>query len=584
MDAITTGAAGRSGARPVDGAAWPLLLERVLGAFEDAVLVTEAGPLDEPGPRIVYVNDAFSAMTGYSHDEVLGRSCRFLQGPQTDPAARRAIRAGLEVAERVRVELVNYRKDGSSFWVELLISPLRDADGTVTHFVSVQRETTPRKTAELDLERRLHRSELTGLLNRTGLEREIAGVLQAGRSRSTAVVLFDLAGLRNVNYAQGRKGGDELLLEVAARLQRVAGSQAVVAHLSGGEFGLLLRDATVLSVVRICERVRRALLTPVSVLGTEVTLAVSGGASMTSESSTVASLLREADVARRVAAAAGGSRYEFYEPQMGREIEHRLDIDQAVRRAPHNDGLLLHHQPVVDLVDGVPGHVEALVRWDRPGHGFISPASFIPIAEASGAIVPVGAWVLRQACRQAASWQSELPGVGVAVNLSPRQFAGPDLAAEVARALDGLPPQLLTLEVTEGALVVDPQAAAAQLGRLTAIGVRVALDDFGTGYSSLAYLKRLPVNSVKIDKVFVDGVEHDAGDRAIVRAVLALASDLGLQVVAEGVETQSQRAALLDLGCRFAQGYLFSRPVPARELAQACQGALRAAQSSTRDR
>ncbi len=247
-------AAGMSAGASVDEAAWSPLLERVLAVFEDAVLVTEAGPLDEPGPRIVYANAAFCAMTGYSHDEVLGRSCRFLQGPQTDPAARRALRAGLEAAQRVHVELLNYRKDGSSFWVELLVSPLRDADGTVTHFVSVQRETTSRKTAELDLQRRVHESELTGLPNRAGFEREIAEALQTTGSGPAAVVLFDIAGLRNINYTLGRKGGDELLLEVAARLGQVTGHNAVVAQLSGGEFGLLLRDATVPSIVHTCER------------------------------------------------------------------------------------------------------------------------------------------------------------------------------------------------------------------------------------------------------------------------------------------------------------------------------------------
>ncbi len=553
---------------------WSSLLDQVVTAFEDAVLVTEARPLDEPGPRIVYANDAFSAMTGYRRDEVLGRSCRFLQGPATSADARRVIREALEASERVRAELLNYRKDGSTFWNEVLISPLRDESGTVTHFVSVQRDTTARKAAEVDLQRRLLRSDVTGLANRAGLEAELERALQDTESRPCALVLFDVAGLRNINYTHGRKGGDHVLLEVAARLQRIAVEEATVAQLAGGEFGLLLRDATVPSVVRLCEYVRRALFRPVEVLGTQLTLAISGGVALSTGASTASSLLREADVARRVAATAGVGRYEFFEPEMGRALEQHMDIDQGLRCAVGNGELVLHHQPVVRLRDGGTTHAEALVRWNRPGQGFISPASFIPVAESSGAIVPVGTWVLQEACRQAAAWQSALPDIGVAVNLSPRQFAGPDLATDVVRALDGLPPELLTLEVTEGALLQDPSAAAQQLHRLAATGIRVALDDFGTGFSSLAYLKRLPVHTIKVDKTFVDGIQHDPGDRAIVRAVLGLAGDLGLDVVAEGVETADQREALLELGCTRAQGYLFSRPVPASDLAVACRAAL----------
>jgi diguanylate cyclase (GGDEF)-like protein len=477
----------------------------------------------------------------------------------------------------VLVELVNYRKDGTPFWTELLITPLCADDGTVTHFVSVQRNTTARKHAEFVLRQELLVSELTGLLNRTGFEQAIEQALALDAAQPPAVVLFDVAGLRNVNYTFGRKGGDEVLVEHAARLRHIAADGVTVGQLAGGEFGVLMEGATTPAVVALCERARRALLAPVTVLGTEISLDVSGGVVVADRSATAASLLREADLARRVAAAAGDGHYELYEPGMGQALAQRLDIDQGVRRAVDRGELLLHHQPVVDLFDGTATHAEALVRWDRPGHGPMSPASFIPIAEATGAILPVGTWVLSEACVQASGWQSVLPGVGVAVNLSPRQFAGRDLASDVARALDGLAPQLLTVEVTEGALVADPAAAAEQLERLAGTGVRIALDDFGTGYSSLAYLKRLPVHTVKIDKVFVDGVESDTGDRAIVRAVLALARDLGLHVIAEGVETPRQRDALLALGCTWAQGYLFSRPVSLDRLQQACGDAERVA-------
>jgi diguanylate cyclase (GGDEF)-like protein/PAS domain S-box-containing protein len=543
------------------------LLKRVLATLEDVVIVCEARPLDEPGPRVIYVNEAFTAMTGFAPGDILGGSPRLLQGSGTDRAELDEIRAAMEAGRPTRVELVNYRRDGSPFWVELLITPIRDDSGAATHFVSVQRETTARKIAELELARRLHCSELTGLLNRAGLQHAITRELANSQHRSSpAVVVFDVAGLRDLNHTLGRSGGDEVLVAVAERLRRVGGSAAAVAQLAGGEFGLLLCDATPASIVSLCERIRRALFAPVRVSGIELSLKVSGGAARAVAASSASTLLREADIARRIARAAGAGRYVLYEPSMGRELECRLDLEQGLRRAAQNGELLLHYQPIVGLRDGEPHHVEALVRWDRPGHGRVSPADFIPVAESSGAIVPLGAWVLEQACREARRWQQQMPGLGVAVNLSPRQLADPDLLQDVLRSLDGLSAHLLTLEFTEGALVADPAAAAQQLRRLARKGIRIALDDFGTGYSSLAYLKRLPVHSLKIDKTFVDGIESDTGDRAIVRAVLALGGELGLEVVAEGVETPAQRRALLDLGCTIAQGYMFSRPRPAAEL------------------
>ncbi len=552
---------------PTESPALHALLERVLGTLDDVIIICEARPLDEPGPRVVYVNEAFTAMTGFAPEDILGGSPRLLQGPETDRGALDELRDALEAGRPTRVELLNYRRDGSPFWVELLISPMLDHCGAPTHFVSVQRETTARKTAELQLARRLHSSELTGLLNRAGLEHAITRELADSRRHSPpAVLVFDVAGLRDLNHTLGRAGGDEVLVRVAERLRRVGGDVTAVAQLDGGEFGLLLCDATPATIVSLCERIRRALLAPVRVSGTEVSLNVSGGAAQAVGASSTSALLREADIARRIARAAGPGRYDVYQPAMGREVERRMDFEQGLRRAVPNGELLLHHQPVVGLRDGEPHHVEALVRWDRPGHGRVSPADFIPVAESSGAIVPLGVWVLEQACREAEHWQQQLSGLGVAVNLSPRQLADPDLLDDAVRALGGLPSQLLTLEITEGALMADPEAASQQLRRLAKRGIRVALDDFGTGYSSLAYLKSLPVHCLKIDKTFVDGIESDTGDRAIVRAVLALGSDLGLDVVAEGVETPGQRQALLDLGCTLAQGYLFSRPVPAEQL------------------
>jgi len=549
----------------------------VLATIEDALLVTESGPLDEPGPRVVYVNEAFTRMTGFTAADMVGRSPRVLQGEQTDRDSLDRLRRALEAQRPVRVELVNYRRDGGKFWVELLVCPVRDDRNVVTHFVSVQRDTTDRKRAEVELAGRLLRDDVTGLLNRAGFVAEIERVLAERRSGSPApaVVLFDVQGLRQLNYRFGREVGDQVLVEVGRRLRAVAAEDAVVAQLAGGEFALLLRETPAAQVVSLCERVSRALLAPLRLPGAEFALVVNGGVAVDGAGSTAASLLREADVARRAALSAGPGRYEFYEPAMGQLLDRRLDLDLGLRGAVRNGELLLHHQLIVDLRTGVASRAEALLRWDRPGHGLVGPAEFIPVAEETGAIGSIGAWVLKQACRQAADWQVQLPGIGVAVNLSPLQLADPDLLEDVLRALDqGLEPGLLLLEVTEGALVSAPEAASAALRRLRNRGVRVALDDFGTGYSSLAYLARLPVDLIKIDKSFVDGVEHDPVARAVIQAVLTLTGALGLAVVAEGVETQAQRAALLELGCHQAQGFLFARPQPAAGLPAAAEQAL----------
>ncbi len=549
----------------------------MLATIEDALLVTESGPLDEPGPRVVYVNEAFTRMTGFTAADMVGRSPRVLQGEQTDRDSLDRLRRALEAQRPVRVELVNYRRDGGKFWVELLVCPVRDDRNVVTHFVSVQRDTTDRKRAEVELAGRLLRDDVTGLLNRAGFVAEIERVLAERRSGSPApaVVLFDVQGLRQLNYRFGREVGDQVLVEVGRRLRAVAAEDAVVAQLAGGEFALLLRETPAAQVVSLCERVSRALLAPLRLPGAEFALVVNGGVAVDGAGSTAASLLREADVARRAALSAGPGRYEFYEPAMGQLLDRRLDLDLGLRGAVRNGELLLHHQLIVDLRTGVASRAEALLRWDRPGHGLVGPAEFIPVAEETGAIGSIGAWVLKQACRQAADWQVQLPGIGVAVNLSPLQLADPDLLEDVLRALDqGLEPGLLLLEVTEGALVSAPEAASAALRRLRNRGVRVALDDFGTGYSSLAYLARLPVDLIKIDKSFVDGVEHDPVARAVIQAVLTLTGALGLAVVAEGVETQAQRAALLELGCHQAQGFLFARPQPAAGLPAAAEQAL----------
>jgi len=279
-------------------------------------------------------------------------------------------------------------------------------------------------------------------------------------------------------------------------------------------------------------------------------------------------VLRDADIAMYRAKAAGGADYALFDPAMQAALTTRVVLERDLRGALDRGEFALHHQPIVELATGRIAEVEALVRWHHPARGLVSPAAFIPLAEETGLIVPLGRWVLGEACRQARAWADAGTPVAVAVNLTAREFQRPDLAGEVAAVLaaTGLAPELLRLEITESLAMRDAAATVATLVALRDLGVQIAIDDFGTGYSSLAYLKRLPVDTLKIDKAFVDGLGSDAGDTAIAAAIVALGHTLGLRVIAEGVETAAQAAALRDLGCDFAQGYHFARPLPATEV------------------
>ncbi len=537
------------------------LATTVLEQVGDAVLVTDTAM--DPGPRILYVNPAFTALTGWRLHEVVGRTPRLLRAPDSEPEAVRRVRAAMVAGRPVRAVLMDRRRDGRPLQVEVDVRPVLGASGLATHFVTVQREVREPRTRSSRFS-----DPLTGLLNRAGVERALTGhVRAAGRAGPPAVLMVcDVRGLRRVNSSYGRVAGDLVLQELGRRLVSLA-PDAQVGRLDDAEFALLFDRASLGELVTVAERLRRVMLTPVRLGSRDLTLSVSCGMTQVGSDSDAATALREADLALRAAKDRGGATYEFYEPDMAARQQRQLELEQDLREALPRAELLLEHQPIVDLADRRLTGAEALVRWQHGG-GMMPPADFIPTAEHSGLILPIGSWVLHEACRQAAGWQHRLPGVGVSVNLSARQLAYPGLVPDVERALDvGLDPALLTLEITESALLEDPDAATTVLRRLRQRGVRLALDDFGTGFSSLSYLTRLPVHSIKIDKEFVDGVGTDSPARAVVRAVVTLAREVGgLRVVAEGVETAQQCDVLRELGCHAGQGFLFARPGPVEDL------------------
>jgi diguanylate cyclase (GGDEF)-like protein len=430
-----------------------------------------------------------------------------------------------------------------------------------------------RYASALELAHQAVHDALTGLPNRLQVAERLEQAL--ARSAETgfdvAVLFVDLDRFKLVNDGRGHAAGDELLVAVAERLRRVVRSGDIVARFGGDEFVVVCEDQTAaFEASLVAGRIIDALREPVVVDGQEIFLSASIGIAMADGTGTPESLLRDADAAMYRAKAKGRSRSEFFDTTMRTEALDHLEIQSALHRALERDELRVFYQPIVDLASGVVSGVEALVRWQHPQHGLVSPGSFIPLAEETGLIVPIGAWVLDQATAQLARWREQSWGrsLTVNVNLSARQLRQADLIPGLMTSLlaSGTDPSQLCLELTETAFMEDARSHREVLDGIRGLGVRLAIDDFGTGYSSLTYLKQLPVSVLKIDQAFVRGLGKDASDTAIVRSVIDLAHALGLVVVAEGVEDADQVAHLRRLGCDRAQGYFFARPQPAEEL------------------
>ena len=420
-----------------------------------------------------------------------------------------------------------------------------------------------------------HYDAITGLPNRNLLHDRLGQVLlQTQRNREQMAVMFlDLDRFKNINDTLGHAVGDELLRHVAQRLSMTLRASDTLARLGGDEFVVVLpRLNNRLQAQTVAEKLIEALQAPIVVDGHALHISTSIGICLCPDDGTdMAILLRNADTAMYQAKSSGRNTFRFYTERMNLEADRRYRIESALRVGLHDDELMLYFQPLVDMRSGQVYGAEALVRWQSRLLGMVQPDQFISVAEETDLIVQLDSWVLRQACQQGALWHRALGRDWlVAVNLSARQFRRPDLVAFVAEVLadTGLPPHLLELEITESTLMHNVDEVIQRLDALVRLGVRLAIDDFGTGYSSLAYLKRFPVQKLKIDQSFVRGLVGDGNDAAIVKTVIALADVLGLDLLAEGVETPAQLASLQQLGCHCFQGYLFSRPLPATDFAE----------------
>lgn len=556
-----------------------MLLEGSIARLNDIVIITEAAPFRAPGPRIVFVNEAFERRTGYTRAEVIGQTPRILQGPETQRAELDRIRAGLEQWERVRVDLVNYTKSGEPYWVDLDVSPVWDDSRRLTHWVAVGRDITERKTAEAKIQYLAFYDPLTTLPNRQLLLdrlHEAVGEGGSGTGREGALMFIDLDNFKVLNDTLGHQKGDLLLQQVAKRLRGAVAKGDLVARLGGDEFVVLLENtpekplAPETAAQAVSQRILAALGEPYVLPGYLHHSTCSIGVTLfEGAGNSVSELLKQADLAMYQAKAAGRNAVRFFDPEMQAVATANAALATDLRQAWRENQLRIEYQPQVGP-DGQMVGVEALLRWEHPERGTVHPAQFIPTAEETSLIVPIGQWVLEAACAQLAAWagRRSRAHLSIAVNVSVRQFRHPDFVDHVMGLVrsNGIAPGRLKLELTESLLVDGLDLTVARMRKLRDVGVGLSVDDFGIGYSALSYLKLLPLDELKIDREFVKDILEDSNDAAIASTIIGLGRSLGLQVIAEGVETEEQRAFLARQGCQRYQGYLYCKPLPIEAL------------------
>ncbi|MGE4447369.1 MAG: EAL domain-containing protein [Azospira sp.] len=550
------------------------LAAKVFDTSNEAFLVTDADN------NIRSVNRAFCETTGYSAEEVLGRNPRLLSSGHHDKTFYRQMWEALNSQGYWQGEIYDRRKSGEIYPKWTRINVVKDDQGRVVNHVAVFSDISDRKALEERLQFLAQHDHLTGLPNRNllrlRLEQAVESAMERGAGGINPVaLLLDLDHFKTINDSLGHHAGDQLLRTVVKRLKNILRESSTLCRQGGDEFLIVLPQAQDLArVSRAAETVLAALATPFEVDGHPLSITGSIGISLApDDGSDFDTLLKKADTALVHAKQSGRNAYRFFTEAMNVSTLERLTLQQRLHQALERQELVLYYQPQLDLASGRVVGVEALLRWRTP-EGLVPPGKFIPLAEETGLIVPMGAWVIQEACRQARTWlDAGLPPMTMAVNLSPLQFHRDNLLITVGDALSAasLPAASLELELTESILIQDAEATLATLKAMNAMGVLLSIDDFGTGYSSLAYLKRFTVDKLKIDQSFVRDITSDGDSAAIVRAVVQMASSLKLKTIAEGVETESQAAALRATGCDEVQGYLYARPMPAAE----CEAYLR---------
>jgi len=546
-----------------------LLAASVFDASREGILITDREQ------RILRVNAAFTRLTGYAETELLGMTPKLLQSGHQSPEFYAALWRDLKRLGQWQGEVLDRRRDGQIIPVLLSISVVKDAGGDVLHYVALHTDISRIKESEARLEHQARHDHLTGLANRLMLHLRLEHALSRARRENShlALLMLDLDRFKDVNDSFGHLMGDALLCQVAERLIGRVRNADTVSRLGGDEFTVLLENIeNPAEAARVADDLIRELSEPVRLPnGNEVVVGATVGIAIYPEhGASEEALLQGADAALYQAKSEGRGHYRFFSDSLTQAARERIELETRLRRAVAQDELRLHFQPQFDIASGAVVGAEALVRWQSPEEGLVPPGRFIPVAEQSGLIEAIGDWVLAETCHQGRRWiEAGLPALTLAINVSSRQFQRGDLAERMAAVLaeTGFPPQRIELEMTESTLMEDETRVLETLGRLRALGIRLAIDDFGTGYSSLAYLKRFPLDVLKVDKSFVDDIPRLQDDMEITATIIAMAHTLRLKVLAEGVETEAQLDFLRARGCDFYQGFLSSRPLPPEEFA-----------------
>ncbi len=531
-----------------------------------AVLIT-----DRHG-TIEYVNRKFTMLTGYTSDEAVGRNPRILKSDATPREVFDDLWNTILSGREWRGELLNRRKAGEVYWSVTSISPLHNDIGEITHFVANVEDINERKNAEATIERLAYFDPLTDLPNRRLLQDRLKQGLKRSlrQSNGMALLYLDLDSFKHINDSLGHPAGDKLLREMARRITEILRDDDVVCRLGGDEYAILLHDIRhnqdVASVTgKLLDRISE----PLNLDGREVVVTASIGIALfPKDGNDGKTLEKNADIALYHAKSEGKNTFRFFSEELNSSFRDRIAMEHGLRHLLERDELELLYQPKVSVATGQVVGVEALLRWNSPEFGLVSPLRFIPLAEETRQIIPIGEWVLRHACLQQLEWLRQGLQLSMAVNISAVQFKSPALVERISGIIDetGISPENLELELTESALVEKPDEVVQLLERLRSLGCGISIDDFGTGYSSLSYLKAFPVTVLKIDRSFVMDLSHNSGDRAIAQSVVDLATNLGMLTVAEGVETPEQLEILEQIGCTYIQGFIYSRPIPADQI------------------
>jgi len=551
------------------------LTSAAVARLNDMVLIFAADDGGAAERPIIFVNDAFLQRTGHTREQVLGQGLRILQGPDTEAAVMARLLQAMAGGSASRTEMVGYTRAGAAFWLEIDAMPFTRSGDSASHWVVVSRDITERRTAEQAIHRLAFYDVLTGLPNRRLLMERLGAVVAQARPGAaiSAVLYLDIDNFKGINDERGHATGDVLLERAAARLAQAVRGRDMVARIGGDEFVILLDarapdpDTSVRLALEVAAEVRAALGAPLELEGQPYRISASIGVALVMPGADPHDLLREADTAMYHAKAGGRDGVMLFDGAMLAQAQHKLTLERDLGAALDGGELAMHLQLQVDR-DGAAVGAELLMRWRRPDGSMVRPDLFIPVAESSSLIVPLGRWALHQACEAWLALERAGHPLPLSINVSPVQFRQPDFVGQVRAVLaaTGAPAEHLIFEVTEGLLIDDIDQTIARMHELAALGIRFSVDDFGTGYSNLAYLTKMPLYELKIDKSFMRDTPHDLASTAIVQSILAMAGHLGLRVVAEGVESAQQARFLAQQGGVVMQGFHFHRPAPLGEV------------------